>query len=102
MGAIPDISAVVTSLESSLMANQAVQSADLAARLGASTFRLQVERKQDQVTETSESADTAEVSAQGHQAQAFPSASSKSRVSSKDQGRPVIGGRIGTRIDLVV
>jgi hypothetical protein len=56
MASVPDISAIATSLQSNSMAIQAAQGPDLSARLGAAAFRLQEQQRQDQVTESAESA----------------------------------------------
>ena len=103
MGVVPDISAFVRSPESSVLASQALQGADHAARLGAADFRAQEERKRGQVETMAETADSAMVSAQGHQAQETgPSRRRGPKAGAADGPGPSQGGRIGSRIDMVV
>jgi hypothetical protein len=98
---IPDVSSAVNSPLASVMASQAVQGPDLAARLGAASFRLREEHRQEQVNSADGSADSAVVSAEGHQSQeaAAPFRRPRSRPPGEDGPRG--NGRSGSHIDLV-
>jgi hypothetical protein len=101
MANVPDVSSAVNSPLASLMASQAVQGPDLAARLGAASFRLREEHRQEQVNGADESADSAVVSAEGHQSQETAAPLRRARPVPDDKGRPRGNGRSGSRIDLV-
>ncbi len=102
MANVPDVSSAVNSPLASLMASQAVQGPDLAARLGAASFRLREEHRQEQVNSADASADSAVVSAEGHQSQEAAATFRKARLAPEDKkGKPGGIGRSGTHIDLV-
>ena len=101
MANIPDVSSAVNSPLASVMASQAVQGPDLAARLGAASFRLREEHRQEQVNSTDESADSAVVSAEGHQSQEAAAPFRRPRPGSPGKDGPGGNGRGGSHIDLV-
>ena len=101
MANVPDVSSAVTSPLASLMASQAVQGPDLAARLGAAAFRLREEHRQEQVNDAEASADSAMVSAQGHQSQEAAAPFRKTKTETRDKAPQKGDGRTGSRIDMV-
>jgi hypothetical protein len=101
MANVPDVSSVVNSPLASLMASQAVQGPDLAARLGAQAFRLREEHRQAQVNDTEATSDSAVVSAQGHQSQEEAAPFRKKKAGPEEQAAPRGPGRTGTHIDMV-
>ncbi|HXB97769.1 MAG TPA: hypothetical protein VNZ54_06920 [bacterium] len=101
MANVPDVSSAVNSPLASLMASQAVQGPDLAARLGAAAFRMREEHRQEQVNDAEASGDSAVVSAEGHQSQEGAAPFRKKKTAPGDQGPTQGPGRTGSRIDMV-